>query len=578
MKKMLIGISVVGALLLLSNVLFNKGSGGPPPVPGQTSGEQTVIRKTDKTPGPAPTPADLGELSLKQNPLLLLNPATVKPGSAIGVTGSGFDAGATVNFILKRKKEDQGQNVGFVQVDRGGNLSGFNFALPQDIASGPFILEARQDGAAKAAAATGNLVANSPEVKFGTQVGKVGDFITISAKGFTPGEKIEIHMNSLNSEAVGTVQADSGGGISQASLEVPFGAVGNNSFIFIGEKSQSPVSVPFLMLNLYPVLDISEYAAKADTTIVFSADGFGPRERVRIHLNDVNTTPVSIVEADDKGGFKGSGGFVIPYELKGKNTLIAIGEQSLAPTTVSFDVLPYTPNAEASTYGGKPGTTVTFYGAGFGRNEIVRVFVGRTEQDAGREVTCGKSNDQGNLLAGGSYTIPGNAQAGQLGFTLIGDKTKAPAKASMEVMEVSGAVPVPAEDTKSYVCSFDQEEKARQEEEQRKAEEEKKKAAEALTPQPAPTEQAQPGATPEAGTGSDSVGSTTVVVSNTEGEGVHLRQEAGGGDNLAVWPDGTRLELAGEKKEVDGEEWVKVKDPAGNEGWVPGKYLSPVGR
>ena len=53
---------------------------------------------------------------------------------------------------------------------------------------------------------------------------------------------------------------------------VPFGAIGNNSFIFVGQKSQSPVTATFLMLNLYPTLIVNTYATKADTTITFSGN------------------------------------------------------------------------------------------------------------------------------------------------------------------------------------------------------------------------------------------------------------------------------------------------------------------
>ncbi|MCL5958874.1 MAG: SH3 domain-containing protein, partial [Chloroflexi bacterium] len=525
---------------------------------------------------------DPRSINPKQGALILLNPATARPGSSIGVTGTGFDAGATVTFVLKRKKDDQGIDLGFTQADKGGNISGYTFTLPQEVAGGTFTIEARQDGAGKTASATGNAVANSPEIKFGAQVGKPGDQISISAKGFSPKEVVSVHLNSLNSDPIGTIETDESGGVYQATLEVPFGAVGNNSFIFMGEKSQSPVSVPFLMLNLYPVLDLSSYASKADEVLSFSAEGFGPRERVRIYLNDLNSPPVAIVEADQSGSFKNEGGFLIPYDLKGKNTIIAMGEQSMAPTTVSFDVLPYSPNAEASTYGGKPGTIVSFYGAGFGRNEIVRVYVGMSEQSAGKEVTCGKSDDEGNLLAAGSYRIPGDVEAGQLDFTLVGDKTQVPAKASMEVMAAGGPVTIPPDD-KPYVCQYDEEERLRQEEEKRKAEE-AQKTAEALAQPPTPSEGTPPGNPPGAQSESTppaaapSPRSTVAVVSNTEGEGVSVRQEPNGGDKLAVWPDGTRLDLAGETRDVDGQTWVKVKDPAGNEGWVPAKYLAPSGQ
>jgi hypothetical protein len=242
---------------------------------------------------------------------------------------------------------------------------------------------------------------------------------------------------------LGTVTTDPGGNVRQDNISVPFGAIGNNSFIFVGKTSQSPVTVSFLMLNLYPTLVVNSYATRADSTLAFSGKGFGPNERVFIHVNSVQSPPVGIATADGTGTFKSAALFTIPFALKGKATFIAIGEQSQAPSTVSIDILPYAPLAESSTYGGRPGTTVTFYGTGFARQEVVHVYVGRTAQSQGDEVSCFMSDPQGNFGATGSYEIQSGLQPGQLVFTLMGDKSEAPTTAKMQVMPPSTNEPSP---------------------------------------------------------------------------------------------------------------------------------------
>jgi hypothetical protein len=166
---------------------------------------------------------------------------------------------------------------------------------------------------------------------------------------------------------------------------------------------------------------------------------------------------VALLKTDGTGAFKDAGSFLIPFELKGKNTFIFVGDKSQATTTSSFDVLPYTPSADPSTYGGRPGTSVTFYGAGFARNEIVRVYIGRTQTSSGKEVACFKTNDQGAIVGGGTaYTIQPNTQAGEMVFSLIGDKSQAAAVAQVEIMEATG--PVQGGGTaeqKEYVCPYD---------------------------------------------------------------------------------------------------------------------------
>lgn len=464
-------ISLIGAAAGFGNVLPTQQEANPsvaqvetigtPAPSGTRTGSQTPSDpRVTPGPGSAQTPADAAttlnssDIVTDRQAFILLNPATVRPGSSVGVTGSGFDPGSQIDFTLKRKADEKGQGIGFVQADKGGSFGGFSFTLPDTFSSGNFILVAKQHDGKHETSAIGRLTANSPVVTFGTQVGKPGDDIAFSLKGFSPREEVKVYWNSLGAQPVATLQMDEGGGLLSGSIPVPFGAVGNNSFIFVGEKSQSPVTVPFLMLNLYPVASISAYAAKADTTLTFDGSGFGPKERVRVYLNSVQSVPVGIIEADDTGSFEGAGAFLIPFDLKGKNSFILLGEQSQAPATVSFDVLPYTPYAEASTYGGRPGTTITFYGQGFARNEVVHIFVGRGQGSPGEEVTCAKTDRLGSLVAGGSYTIPHNAEPGKLSFSLVGSKSRAEATAVMEVMDPGGTVPPPAASPQPFKCPF----------------------------------------------------------------------------------------------------------------------------
>jgi hypothetical protein len=66
----------------------------------------------------------------------------------------------------------------------------------------------------------------------------------------------------------------------------------------------------------------------------------------------------------------------------------------------------------------------------------------------------------------------------------------------------------------------------------------------------------------------------TYRVANTGGEGVFLRRTPRLADRLVAWPDGTRLQSLGEAATGDGVEWQKVRDPRGNVGYVPTRYLA----
>ena len=417
-----------------------------------TPGATPVVKATGPTATPVVVQIQGTAVSIQAKPLLLLNPSTVRQGSSVGVAGSGFDPGTVVDIFVKQQAGDAVDPLTFVQVDKSGGFGGVSFNVPDTLPRGNFIVEADQRDSGNVARATAVVAGGSPQVKLGTQAAKSGDQVQLSASGFSPNEDINVYWNDLSSEVIGSLQADENGGIRQGAVHVPFGAVGNNGFIFVGQKSQSPVTVPFQMLNLYPSVDLSSYAIKPDNVLSFSGKDFGPGENVTVFLNNPDSPPLTTIHSDDTGAFTNAGGFLVPFGLQGKQTLIFVGQQSKAPTTASFDTLPYTPSAQPSTYGGRPGTTLTFYAIGFARNEIIHALIGRAQDSPGSEVTCFRTDGQGNAASGGSYVVPGDATPGQLVFSLIGSRSQAVATAALEV--IASDVPVQVPPQAAFQCDL----------------------------------------------------------------------------------------------------------------------------
>ena len=405
------------------------------------------------TPVPKVSEKQRVPITITSGPLILLDPDTVRQGSTLSVTGIGFDPKAIIDLFIKQQAPDSSLSSTFVQTDKSGTFGGASLTVPTWLSSGTFIVEAHQRNSGKVAQAVGTIAEDTPQVKLGTQVGKPGDVIAISVHGFSPGEPINIYWNSLSNQPIATLHADSGGGVGQASVQVPFGVVGNNTFLFVGTKSQALATASILLLSLYPTVILSNYAIQAGNQLSFTGSGFGPGERVLVYLNNPNDQPIETIQTNADGSFTNAGGFVIPFILKGQQILVFMGEQSRAPSVVSFTVLPYMPSVQPSTYGGFPGTTVTFYATGFARNEVVYVYVGRIQNSAGDMVSCFHTDDKGNAGAAGSYVIPGNAQVGPLVFTLIGSESGGIATAAMQVSAAPTPVQVPAQPP--FTCPLD---------------------------------------------------------------------------------------------------------------------------
>ncbi|MDA8219397.1 MAG: hypothetical protein M0Z94_17475 [Dehalococcoidales bacterium] len=70
---------------------------------------------------------------------------------------------------------------------------------------------------------------------------------------------------------------------------------------------------------------------------------------------------------------------------------------------------------------------------------------------------------------------------------------------------------------------------------------------------------------------------TVYVVGNTGGDGgVWLRRSPNLSDKMLIWHDGNRMERIGPDVNAGGMVWIHVRDPRGNEGYIPAQWLIPV--
>jgi hypothetical protein len=419
---------------------------------GGNSGAQSTPAQVTSVPTPKTVQIGNQKITTAIGPLILLNPGVVRQGTALNVNGSGFDPGSVVQLSITRQGSAIALASKQVKTDKYGSFYGIGMTVPTSLSAGTFNVVAQERNSSHSAQAFGSVAGGAPQVKLGPEVGQPGEVVTVSLNGFAPMETIKVYWNTMSGQPLTTFQADGGGGIGQGHLRVPYGAVGNNTFLFVGAKSLSLVAANFLMLNLYPTVKLSSYAIKADNMLSFTGKGFGPGEPVLVFLNSTQSQPLAVVAADNNGGFKNAPGFVIPYILKGKQTLIFMGEQSRAPETVTFTVLPYSPLVEPSTYGGLPGTAISFYVSGFAPSEVVHVYAGHTKSTLGNMVGCFETNGQGRAVNVGSYVIPGSAQ-GALGFALVGAKSGGVGTASVNVTAPPAPVQTPPQ--APFKCPLD---------------------------------------------------------------------------------------------------------------------------
>jgi hypothetical protein len=405
-----------------------------------SSATPTFVPPTRATPTPTVT---LGGQAVSANggPVILVNPGLVAPGGVVNVQGSGFDPSVSVAVWLRPPHSNTGTLVARGMTSKYGTLN-TGFTMPASSGATATLVAQEAGGTKTAIAQIVTPIGVGHVVIDGKSAGKPGDTVTVSVSGFGPGEKVDVFWGRVAGTPAATLTADGSGSISQASVPVGVAPTGSTTLVLVGEKTKTTATAPYQMLGLYPVLTPHPYAVQPGHSVTLSGSGFAPGEQVLLYLNAASGTPALTATANSGGGLSLS--FVVPFGLKGNQTLIAIGEESRAAVNSGFDILPYNPSAQASTYGALPGTTISFYATGFAANEVVEVYLGRGQGNSGQLVSAFRVNSHGSAAAAGNYVIP-NGTGPALYFTLVGQESGGTATAKVSVTTPSQPVTVPSQ-------------------------------------------------------------------------------------------------------------------------------------
>jgi hypothetical protein len=427
--------------------------------PGLGGGADDTPTEVQTKAPPAPT-IDLNGVMVQGggSPMITLNPGLVRLGGGVTVQGSGFDQGSMVDVYLGPSSQPGKKPTGSaaagakphqVATAKAGKWGLFtaNFSMPNTMSAPVQEVTAQARGSDKVAKADASVAQGAGQAALSAVVGKPGDTVNLTVKGFSPGEQLNVYWGRINGDPNLTLKADEDGSVGKTPIKVGVTAVGTTSLIIVGRTSGAAASAPFQVLRLYPSIKLAPYAVKATQKITFSGSGFAPGERVLVRLNAAGGQPVMAVETDGAGGFKGAG-LVMPFQLKGAQSLVFLGEQSRAAVSSGFTILPFTPQARTNAYGGLPGTMVNFYATQFAPNEAVHVTVQTSKGAKPQLVAAFRVDAKGAARAVGQYTIPGDTEDSVV-FLLHGQRSDATAKVTFKVDKSGGPVDLPS--PKPYV-------------------------------------------------------------------------------------------------------------------------------
>jgi nucleoid-associated protein YgaU len=160
MSKRRLSAGIAGLVIFLALItrVVVAGSGGAGAVAVDTTGAEPTV-----APEAASSLAQTIPGTAAATPLLVLSPNSARPGGGIRVWGRGFPSGATINIYLKQNASDVVNPVTVVEADQNGQFGGITVSVPDSVAPGSVIIQAREHQGSMTAMAAATVAVRADE-------------------------------------------------------------------------------------------------------------------------------------------------------------------------------------------------------------------------------------------------------------------------------------------------------------------------------------------------------------------------------------------------------------------------------
>jgi hypothetical protein len=306
-------------------------------------------------------------------------------------------------------------------ISKDGNLDEVSVVLPDGIGRGDHVLYVSGASSGKSARAKFTVLSVTPKVTLDTYSAKSDHTFGFSGSGFTPGELVDVRLGGLGGSPLASFPSDGQGNVVAQNVPLPLIQAGDYSLYFVGEQSQTPVSVGFNVQGFNPWVVLDSYSAAPYSAIGFTGEDFVPGDRIEVYLGQPSGQPLTRLAADANGHFGVRSAFNLPDLPHGDQQLIFVGHQSGVQITARFVVLPFSPSLELSNYAGRPGTPITFIGSGWARSETLNASIGA----GGDKVVTFQADASGAFNAAGGFRLPIGTVAGGVPLTVRGSVSQA---------------------------------------------------------------------------------------------------------------------------------------------------------
>ncbi len=363
---------------------------------------------------------------------LSLASQTVLQNGEFNISVEGFAPGEQVLFQVNDGPADAFREVARAKADSDGKVQEMTIKLPDWVTSGARNLEAQGQNSGRRVESEFYVRADKPWANLESYSAKQDSNLALVAGGFEPSENVSVFFEQSPQNILASAVADPAGNTPWIQFSLRGLGSGQYNIIIIGDQSQIKLSEPIVISPRSPWVRLHVYTIGPGGSIGFDGHDFGPNEQIKAFLDEPVGKPIAEVTADEAGNFTVDNAYQAKPNDVGQHRIIIVGDLTTENTISSFDVVPFTPAFQMTTYSGPPGTETSFNGYGFAPGETVRVYMEGREQP----VATIQVDSDGSFQNAGQFMVPRNVNGGNLGITLIGESSGARLTQAFSVVRV----------------------------------------------------------------------------------------------------------------------------------------------
>lgn len=297
----------------------------------------------------------VGEVSHRQSTVVLyvrapapwvtLGSSEAKPRAELGLIAGGFAPGEHLRVSLAPPKGSsavKASNLADLPTDRVGNTAWVQVRLPL-VPPGHYQIVVRGESSGQELKKSLDLKPYQPSLQLSPWAGPPGTKVQLNARGFEPGEKVQVYLGG-SAKSVATVVADRYGNLWGAGpVKMPYSDAATTLTVkLVGTDSKAWTEADFKVLKPKPWLQLTQYWGAPGGSVEFSGGGWAAGERIAFHIGSAKSPAVAYGTADDYGWLHNAGPVTVPKDAIYQITFVAVGESSHSVATATFKiVLPF---------------------------------------------------------------------------------------------------------------------------------------------------------------------------------------------------------------------------------------------